>query len=150
MKTKILALLLLPFLLAACATPITHNTPSGRPEVTISGVKKSVVRERLTDEMLNKGYTIAQSGDSLIVFEHAIDNAMVAFMFSTKFNSTPIARISYSLSETKKGIRIIADCNAVSNPGSGFEQKTSLNNNRDTMAVQNFLTTLQTSMKSKK
>ena len=149
MKTKILALLLLPFLLVACTTPITHSTASGKPETTISGVTKGAVRERITDEMLNKGYTIAQSSDSLIVFEQTINNAIAAYMFSTKFSSTPMARISYSLAETKKGIRIIADCSAVSNPGSGFERKTSLNNTRDGMVVQNFLTALEASMKRK-
>ena len=150
MKIKFLILLLLPFLLTACATPVIHDSPSGKPEVTISGTTKDAIKDRLTDEMLSRNYTILQSADSMIVFERPIEDAMAAYMFSTKLSSTPTTRIAYNLASTKQGIRVIADCSAVSNPGTGFERKTNMNSHPDSMRVQSILYSMKNTMKRKK
>ncbi len=150
MKTQFLTLLILPFFLSACATPVTHSTPSGKPEVTISGVSKSTVKDALTDMMMDNQYTLTTSSESMLIFDRPIENSAMAYMFSSKLNRNPTFRVSYNVASTKKGIRVIADYNAVSNPGSGYENKTSLIGHPNTKNIQYELNALKNEMEGQK
>ncbi|AGH97682.1 hypothetical protein A11S_859 [Micavibrio aeruginosavorus EPB] len=104
----------------------------------------------MTDMMMNHQYTLSTSSESMLVFDKPIDDDIMAFLFSSKLNRNPIFRVSYSIASLKKGTRVIADYNAVSNPGSGYENKTSLVNHAYSRNLQNALYSLKNEMEGKK
>ncbi|MFN3827809.1 MAG: hypothetical protein ACK4NR_09325 [Micavibrio sp.] len=125
--------------LAGCATPIQHNTPSGKVEVTIKGTSKSTVKDRITDSMINRGYSVTKSDDTVISFDRPVDSPMAAVFFGSRYDSTPNARVAYNIIQTKGAVRVVADCSIVTNPGSAFEKKTNMNNNAATADIQSWL-----------
>lgn len=141
MRNKILliCMLIMTAALAACTTPVQHATPSGKVEATIHGASKSAVKDRITDGMINKGYTVTKSDDTVIAFDRPVDNPFAAAFFGSRYDSTPNARVTYNLIQVKGAVRVVADCVIVTNPGSAFEQKTSANNNVGTADIQNWL-----------
>jgi hypothetical protein len=130
--------------LTGCATPVHHETPSGRPEVTIQGNLAKAVQGEITNEMLNRGYNVKSSGETLLVFERPIDNAMASVLLGSQYDSTPSARITYSIVESMNTTRVVASFVAVTNPGSAFERLTPLNNNPDTVEYQALLNDIKT------
>lgn len=138
----IIPLLALIFL-SACATPAQHNTPSKKVEVTIHGVQKTAVKDRLTSDMVNRGYLMTKSDDSLIAFDRAVDNFMVNALLSSRYDSTTNARVTYNLIQLDKDVRVIADCAVITNPGSAFEKRTDMNGNPDTYKIQAMLDSLK-------
>lgn len=151
MRKKIMIILVAIMVvgLGACATPIQHATPSGKVEATIDGVSKSAVKDRITDQMLNKGYTVTKSDDTIIAFDRPVDNLMAAALFGSSYDSTPNARITFNLIQQKGAVRVVADCILVTNPGSAFEQKNSVNNNAETAKVQNWLNDIKSDLEKK-
>jgi uncharacterized protein YceK len=143
---NLILLFLMPLVLTGCATPITHDTPSGKVEVTINGVQKSAVKDELINGMVNKGYTVTRSDDALLVFDRPIQNSAAAFMFSSDFSANPTTRTSYNLIQTGKSVRVVADFAAITNPGSGFEKRTDLNAIPETRLMQDFLTGIKMKM----
>lgn len=132
-------LLVVVALLSGCATPVTHNTPSGRPEVTINGVPPNKVSARLTNEMLNWGYNIRKQSDNLIAFDRPTDNLMASALLGSRYDSTPNARITFMLAELGNSTRVVADLQIVTNPGSAFERLTNMNQSQDSRKIQEML-----------
>lgn len=132
-------ILLITLGLAACATPIKHDTASGKVEATIKGASKATVKDRLTDAMINKGYSVTKSDDTVISFDRPVDNPMAAMFFGSRYDSTPNARVTFNLISKKGMVRVVADCQLITNPGSAFEQKTNVNNNAETANIQGWL-----------
>lgn len=147
MKDTILALFVsLLFVAAGCATPIMHLTPSGRPEVTVTGRVGEQVVARITDRMLNSGYNVKTATKTLMVFEKPIDNVLAAALLGSRYDSTPAARITYTIIETDASTRVVASLAAITNPGSAFERVTPMDNSKDSVGVQQFLTELKSSL----
>lgn len=151
MRRKILTMIAIMMMagLTACATPVKHDTPSGKAEATIRGTSATTVKNRLTDLMLNKGYTVTRSDDLVVAFDKPIDNALAAAFLGSKYDSTPNARISYNLIQSKGAVRVVADCMAITNPGSAHERKTSFNDHADTLNVQRWLNDIKASLEKK-
>jgi hypothetical protein len=139
MKAKLLILLLLPFFLVGCATPVTHHTQSGRVEVTINGVKKSAVKETLINDMVNRRYTVTRADDTLVVFERPVENVMAAALLGSQFNAVPVTRCTYNLIQNGKDVRVIGDFAVITNPGSAFERRTDMNSHPETVLMQDFM-----------
>ncbi len=72
-KSLLLAIAL-AFALVGCATKVA--TPSGRPEVTISGHTLDEVRGAITDEALAKGLAPVKTEGRDLVFDHEAPAAM--------------------------------------------------------------------------
>lgn len=146
-KGTILALVVcLLFVVTGCAAPIKHLTPSGRPEVTIGGSVGEQVVARITDRMLNAGYNVKTATKPLLVFENPIDNVLAAALLGSRYDSTPAARITYTIIETGTSTRVVASLTAITNPGSAFERVTPMDNSKDSVSVQQFLTELKMSL----
>lgn len=137
-------------MLSACATPVQHNTPSGKVEATIRGTSKATVKDRITDQMINKGYSVTRSDDSVITFDRPVDDVMASVLLGSRYDGTPNARIIFNLIQTKGAVRVVVDCMAVTNPGSSFERKTPLNNTPETARIQDWLNNIKTSLEKKK
>ena len=132
--------LLVCFSLAACASPVTHQTASGRPEVTIATTTVDAVKGALISAMVNGGYSITRDSDYLLAFDRPVDNVLAAALLGSEYDSTPNARISYTIAELRSRIRVVADLALVTNPGSAFERHTNMNTNQDSLKVRNYYT----------
>jgi hypothetical protein len=142
--------LILSFLfLAGCVAPVTHATPSGKVEVSISGVSKAAIRDRLTNDMINKGFLVVRSDESLLVVDRPVDNPLAAALLGSRYDSTPNARITFNIIKVGAAVRVIADCAIITNPGSGFERRTDVNNNAETVKIQSWLDKLKASFRKK-
>jgi hypothetical protein len=131
-----LSMVLITAHFVGCATPVVHNTPSGRPEITVSGKVGKRASAEITNLMVNRGYNVKVSSDTLIVFEKPIESTMAAVLLGSRYDSTPAARITYNIIETEATTRVIASFAAVTNPGSAFERITPMNNIQDTDTYQ--------------
>lgn len=149
MKPKTLSISIISAVaLVGCATPVRHDTPSGRPEVTIRGNLAKPVQGEITNAMLNRGYNVKSSAETLLVFERPIDNAMACVLLGSQYDSTPAARVTYSIVESMDTTRVVASFAAVTNPGSAFERVTPLNNNPDTAEYQALLNDIKARLES--
>ncbi len=129
--------------LAGCVEPTVHDTPSGRPEVTLSTKNHDAVRSALINRMLNKGYSITRDTGHSIAFDRPVDNALGAVLFGSQYDATPNARIVYTLAALGNATRVVADIAIVTNPGSAFERQTNMNGNQDSLQVQAMLESLK-------
>lgn len=122
--------------LGGCATPVNHATPSGRVEVTVQGKVGKELRAEISNMMLNTGYNAKNSSESLMVFEKPVQNVLAAVLYGSQYDSSPAARVSYSIVETDYLTRVVASFAVVTNPGSAFERVTPMDNNPDTRGFQ--------------
>lgn len=132
----IMLVLVIGSLIVGCTSPVKHYTPSGRPEITINGKVSKQVQAEIMNLMLNNGYDVKTSLDVLLVFEQPIKNVLAATLLGSRYDSTPAARVSFSIIEMETSTRVVASFAAITNPGSAFERITPLNNNPDTANFQ--------------
>ena len=125
--------------LAACAATVTHQTASGKPEVTIMTTEISAVKGLLVSEMLNRGYSITSESGNLVAFDRPVDNAFAAALLGSQYDRTPNARVTYSIAPLGSSTRVIADLAIITNPGSAFERRTDMNSNQDSLMFQDLL-----------
>lgn len=135
----ILLLCIFGVFMSGCATPVIHNTPSGRPEVTINRTTRNEVGAQLTNEMLNRGYNITKQTDYMLAFDRPVDNIFAAALLGSRYDSTPNARITYTLTDMNNETRVVADIKIVTNPGSAFERLTNLTHGQDSIKIQELL-----------
>jgi hypothetical protein len=88
--------------------------------------------------MIAQGYSIGKIDDYKAQFEKP-GGFWLDLLAGSRFNSTAVWRISYSLVETEGGVRVLADMGAVTNPGSGFERITVIKGGKNAAAVQSIL-----------
>ena len=136
---RVAAVMILCFLVAACATPVKHHTASGRPEVTIATTNVGAVKGALISEMVNRGYSITRESDFLVGFDRPIDNVWAAALLGSRYDSTPNARVSYTIARIQDAIRVVADLAIITNPGSAFERQTDMNANKDSRMIQGLM-----------
>jgi len=135
-RVNYIFILMITFVLGACATPVKHNTPSGRPEVVISKKVGKQVQAEIMNLMLNNRCNVKSSTDNLLVFERPIENVLAAALLGSKYDSTPAARITFNIIEMVDSTRVVASFAAITNPGSAFERITPMDNNADTANYQ--------------
>ena len=136
---RVAAVTILCFLVAACAAPVKHHTASGRPEVTITTNNVGAVKGALISEMVNRGYSITRESDFLVAFDRPIDNVWAAALLGSRYDSTPNARVSYTIARIQDAIRVVADLAIITNPGSAFERQTNMNANEDSRMIQGLM-----------
>ncbi|WP_413460094.1 hypothetical protein [Herbaspirillum huttiense] len=118
-------IVLFAIFLAGCANMAQPlSTPSGRPEVTITGSNTSEVKSVISNAMMNRGFSVKNDSESLITYEKTIDDVLTASLFGTRFNTKPASRISFSFASSAGTVRVLGSIAVISNPGSGFEQAT--------------------------
>jgi hypothetical protein len=121
MKTA--ATVLLSIALAACAAPQPLQTPTGRPEVTISGVTKHQVSDAIVAGALEKGSAVKSVTDYEVVIARRDDNAIgTNLLFGSRYDGVPEVRMHLGMVDVTGGVRVFGRAEVVTNPGSAFER----------------------------
>lgn len=115
-------LLMAILVVSGCATVPPLQTPSQRPEVTISGSTKKEIFDILVNEMLASGAQIKQMNDYSVVFAKRDTSLGGSILYGSRYDSTPEMRITYNLVEINGATRVFCNAAMVTNPGSGFER----------------------------
>lgn len=151
MRSNLLLALTLPLMLTACATPVKHNTPSGKPEITINNVTKQEVSDTLANKLTNICPNMVKADTNQIVCEAPVTDALSHAMLYTRYDSEPIARMTFNfLKVNKRGVRVVFNYAGISNPNSAFERRNDWNGSRDTLQVQKMLNDMKTYMEAGK
>ena len=108
--------------LTACTPIAPPNTPSGRPEVTLQNVDIACVRRELLNGAVNGGSTIRQANDNQIVFGQRVTDPMVVAFFGTGMGPPEMRGTWTIIPQGTNVVRVIADVQLVSNPGTAFER----------------------------
>jgi hypothetical protein len=135
-------------MLGGCGTPVTHATGSGKVEVAINGAAPEAIKAALVNKMLNSGYRITKDTAYEIAFDRPTDNIAVAVLLGSKYDAQPNARVSYFIASTPPLVRVVADIAIITNPGSGFEQRTEMNGSQDSVRVQALLDEIKASLEA--
>jgi len=107
-------------LLAGCASPVVHNTASGKPERLFSSPPDQV-RAALITELVNRHYSITQETQSLIVGEKVTKEVGVTLAYGTGFGP-PTVRSSFTMIPNPPGTRVVGDIVLIQNAGTGFQR----------------------------
>lgn len=99
------------------------NTPSGRPEVTFTGVTKKQIMDKLvaTRVAIAAGIKVKSANEYSLVFENSSNTAPgVASILGPQFIE-PAGRVTYSMLDVDGGIKVIATIEVISSPGTAIE-----------------------------
>ena len=109
-----------------------------RPEVVIPRASKKAVVDALAGQMSQQGYSVGRIDDYRAQFEKP-GGFWLDLLAGSRFNSTAIWRVSYTLFDSPEGVRVYADMGAVTNPGSAFEKVTEVKGGKNAVAIQSIL-----------
>lgn len=138
------AILAVVLALYGCATPVIHDTASGRTE-TIFRKDLTATHAALLNGLVNRGYQITKDSPNLIVAERPLKGG-AAFLLGSQMNPIPVGRMSFTIIPSSAAdTRVVVDMAAVTNPGTGFEQLTPANGSADSTAIQAWLSGLAAS-----
>lgn len=116
---------LISILMLGCGTPPPRlATPSGKPEILISGVTRKQVADAIVSDRLSSGFQVKSVNDYTLVVVKDINDFAAQVVYGTKFNRVPETRITHSFAETGSGIRVYIRSEIVSNPNSQYESLT--------------------------
>lgn len=123
------------FALSACATPVTHNTASGRAETVFHGAP-DVTKGKIITMMVNHGFSISKDTSYLVAFDKPTSNIAVSVMLGSNLDPTVNVRATFTMVPLDTNTRVVLDYSYVTNPGSAFEKITPSNGNVDTGQIQ--------------
>ena len=106
----------LTFSISGCVTAPTHDTASGRPEVTIPGKSAKAVLGTISNDLADQGYSIRSRTEMNAVFEKPLQGSL-KFMLSGPTLADPVYRVTLDLLETDTQTRVLGKLNIVENPG---------------------------------
>ncbi|BDA84943.1 hypothetical protein Sa4125_24850 [Aureimonas sp. SA4125] len=134
--------------LSGCQS-VQHQTASGRPEASIAAPADQV-KTAFVGSMTNYGYQLTRDSQFQIVMERQSDNAMANVLLGSNYDPTVEARVTATFLDMGAQTRVTADMGIVRNGGSAFEAVTPMNNNVDSLGVQNLLDEIKTGLESRK
>lgn len=121
-RFPVISALVLAFVLNGCASaPVRLATPSGLPEIAISGVTKKQIVDFVVGDKLAAGFEIRSVDDYSLVIARDIDDFSARALYGSDFDRTPEARITYNLVDNNDGVKIFVRSEMVTNPQSRFE-----------------------------
>jgi hypothetical protein len=111
-------------LVFGCAAPGQRlNRASGNPEIVIPNTSKKQVIDKIISAKLEKGMQVKSVTDYGVVVTKKVEgSAMASFMYGSRYDSTPEARITYNVVESGSSVRVFSRTEMVTNPGSGYER----------------------------
>lgn len=145
MKHAALMVPLVAVALTACQTVerVTHDTPSGRPEVTFPNTSTEEIRSLLINTNIDEGFILVESSDNVLEFKKPPERQRLHFYFSD-FPHTryPNIRVIYNVFEGQGGTRTVASVWSVGSPGTINEYKIGINDLPISNEVQQFMNDL--------
>lgn len=133
--------------MAGCATPPPRlDTPSGNPEVTIQGVARKQVVDKIVDTLTARGMTMQKIDEYNVVAGKRAENDFSSqVLFGSRYDSVPEYRVSFTLIERPPAVKVYARVAIVTNPGSAFERPTDMTD-QQRGNLQDMLVRLQSSL----
>jgi hypothetical protein len=120
---RFLAITLAAVLAGCAAPPKPLGTPSGRPEVIISGATKKQVADAIVAGALAKGSQIKSVTEYAVVLTQRVQgNLGASLVYGSRYDSTPEVRVTLNMVDVTGGVRVYARGEMVTNPGSAFER----------------------------
>ena len=123
--TKLISTLLVTFAISistGCATsPEKLTTPSGKPEITISGTSKKSIIDTIINDKLTAGFKILSTNEYSVVIARDIDDFAAKAAYGSNFNRIPEARITYNLVDVPGSVKVFVRSEMVTNPRSPYE-----------------------------
>lgn len=98
------------------------GTPSGRPEVLITGATKKEIVDTLVGEVLATGMQLKRMDEYSAVFGKRDESFGAALLFGSRYDSTPEMRVTFNFVDVPGGVRVYCTGAMVTNPGSSFER----------------------------
>jgi hypothetical protein len=114
-------------ILTSCANmPKPLATPTGRPEVSIVKTNIADVKGVVSNIALDWGYYVKNISDYSAVYEKREEGVGMSVLFGSKYDSTPVWRLTFNFVPLNGDVRIVANIHLVTNAGSAFERITDL------------------------
>lgn len=111
--------------LSGCAGGPPPSTASGQPDVVLTNVDVSCVRASLMEGLVNNGFQISQSTDSMLVGKRPTRDTAATILLSTRMSGPPEERVTLTMIQPAPDtLRVIVYGAYVSNAGTAFEQQT--------------------------
>ncbi len=105
-----------------------------------------LLKPNLVNLMTNGGFSIFRDTNYQIAFDKPVDNVLMAALMGSKFNAQPDERVTFTIAPVSSSqTRVVGDISIITNPGSGFEQMTAMNNSPESGNIQRFLDNLKVS-----
>ena len=145
MRLSVLVIPVIALVLTACQTVerVTHNTPSGRPEVTFPNVSIEEIRSLLINTNIDQGFILVESSDNVLEFKKPPERQRIHFYYSDFPQSRyPNIRVIYNIFDGAGGTRTVASVWSVGSPGTINEYKIGVNDLPISSEVQTFLNEL--------
>lgn len=122
LRVAIAPVLLLALLCGACASSIPLRTPSGKPEVVVSGNDRQLLADVLTETMIAAHYRPVLVNDRLAVYERPV-GGMDALVLGPGFTADADARVTCCFLESGAGLHLVTDLELVSGSGTAEEKR---------------------------
>ena len=137
---------LVALMLTGCTTApaVVHATQSGLPEATIDAPLEEV-RAAIINNYIG-AWTMTRETPSMVTVETQVQNVMMAALLGSRMNPYPNQRLTFTMTQSPNGTRVVANHAIVTNPGTGFESQTAMNNGLDSQNVQRVLNRLKTNL----
>ncbi len=120
------------------------NTLSGKPEVVLSKTTPKAVQGDLTNIALTWGYTVKSVNDFSVVYEKRDESIGAALLLGSRYDSTPAWRLTFNFAPIADNVRVVANMQAITNPGSAFERSMDMSSGtKDAATIQQVLNTLK-------
>jgi membrane-associated protease RseP (regulator of RpoE activity) len=131
--------------ITGCATPPRSvATPSGRPEAVMAKAPLKEVQSVLTNVAMNAGFSTKSVTDFTAVYEKPSDNVAATMLFGSRYDSTPVWRMSFNFAPIGEDLRVVGMMQIVTNPGSAFERVNDMSRNTvDAVNLQSHLDALK-------
>jgi hypothetical protein len=138
----------LGLLVSGCAPLKPLQTPSGKPEVTIPDVAKKEAVLALTDIMIEAGYITKTITDDNVHYYKRGYGLYASPVTERGHQEKPEAHVSYDITETGGGVRIVATMWVIVYPQSPLLEKVyDVSRGRDAHDIQMRLERLKASFK---
>lgn len=146
-----LLIITLTAVLCACAAPAKLPTPSGNPEVSVTGANPEHVAGELTDRFVTAGFEVAEAASvRRLVFQRVItDSPMHTMLLGSTRDPFPTMRITATVNKTGDSVRVVLVPEYVTNAGTAFESRLPNRNAEDLRSLQAVLDAVRTSAESK-
>jgi len=141
-------LLLGSLLVHGCAGIPPLETPSGRPEILIRGGSRKGATDGISVRLLPNGWKIKEASEYVAVFGKRADSFGAAFLYGSRYDAIPEARMTFTMVDTDEGLRVFCVMEMVTNPGSAFERVSDLTAAEGGPHCQNALEEMQAEMLS--
>jgi hypothetical protein len=123
---KLISILLAAYITFAsigCATPPERlATPSGMPEIVISGTSKKLIIDTIVNDKLSSGFKVISTSEYSLVVAKDIDDFAARAAYGSNYNRIPEARSTYSLVDVPGGVKLFVRAAMVTNPRSPYEK----------------------------